>query len=171
MKEGARRTQDNSMEIADIGKSVRRLDYETKVTGTAQYLADVKVPGVCYGKILRSPYPHARIKRINASKAQKVSGVVAVLARDDILHDEGIEPYYGPVFKDQTIVAVEKVRHVGDPVAAVAALDLDAAEEALHLIDVEYEELPAVLDVHEALKLGATLVHESIKLPASGFAD
>src|ERR671924_1142424 len=171
MKEGARRTQDNSMEIADIGKSVRRLDYETKVTGTAQYLADVKVPGVCYGKILRSPYPHARIKRINASKAQKVSGVVAVLTRDDILHDQGIEPYYGPVFKDQTIVATEKVRHVGDPVAAVAALTVDAAEEALRLIEVDYEELPAVLNVQDAIKQNATLVHETVRIPESGFAD
>jgi CO/xanthine dehydrogenase Mo-binding subunit len=159
------------MEIADIGKTFRRLDYETKITGRAMYLADMQVPGMCHGRILRSPYPHARIKKIDASKALTVGGVLAVLTRDDILHDEGIEPYYGPVFKDQTIVAVEKVRHVGDPVAAVAALTLDAAEEALRLIEVEYEELPAVLDVHESLKPGAMLVHESIKLPSSGFAD
>ncbi|HMA80940.1 MAG TPA: xanthine dehydrogenase family protein molybdopterin-binding subunit [Candidatus Binatia bacterium] len=159
------------MELADIGKTFRRLDYETKVTGSAQYLADMSVPGMCHGKILRSPYPHARIRRIDVSKALTVAGVVAVLTRDDILHDEGIEPYYGPVFKDQTIVAVEKVRHVGDPVAAVAAFTVDAAEEALKLIEVDYEELPAVLDVHEALKPGATLVHESVKLPSSGFAD
>src|SRR5574337_17284 len=159
------------MELADIGKTFRRLDYETKVTGRAQYLADMSVPGMCHGKILRSPYAHARIRKIDASKALKVPGVVAVLTRDDILKGEGIEPYYGPVFKDQTIVAVEKVRHVGDPVAAVAAFTVDAAEEALRLIEVEYEELPAVLDVHQALKPGATLVHESIKLPTSGFAD
>jgi CO/xanthine dehydrogenase Mo-binding subunit len=159
------------MELADIGKTFRRLDYETKVTGKAEYLADMIVPGMCHGKILRSPLPHARIKSIDATKALKVPGVLAVITRDDILHEEGIEPYYGPVFKDQTIVAVEKVRHVGDPAAAVAALDADAAEEALHLIDVEYEELPAVLDVHEALKPGGTLVHESIRIPESGFAD
>ena len=159
------------METGPIGKSVRRLDYESKVTGGARYLADMSVPGMCHGKILRSPYAHARITRIDASKALKTAGVVAVLTRDDILHDEGIEPFYGPVFKDQTIVAVEKVRHVGDPVAAVAALTVDAAEEALGLIEVEYEELPAVLDVHESLKPGATLVHDSIKLPTSGFAD
>lgn len=159
------------MELADIGKSVRRLDYETKVTGRAQYLSDMSVPGMCHGKILRSPYPHARIIKIDASRALKVPGVMAVLTRDDILHDEGIEPFYGPVFKDQTIVAVEKVRHVGDPVAAVAALNVDAAEEALRLIEVEYEELPAVLDVHEALEPGATLVHESVRVPESGFAD
>ena len=159
------------MALADIGKTFRRLDYETKVTGKAQYLADMQVPGMCHAKILRSPLPHARIKSIDTSKALKVPGVVAVITREDILHDEGIEPYYGPVFKDQTIVAVEKVRHVGDPVAAVAALDVDAAEEALRLIDVEYEELPAVLDVHQALKPAGTLVHESVRIPESGFAD
>jgi len=159
------------MELADIGKTFRRLDYESKVTGRAQYLADMSVPGMCHGKILRSPLPHARIKHIDTARALKVPGVLTVITRDDILQDEGIEPYYGPVFKDQTIVAVEKVRHVGDPVAAVAALDVDAADEAVRLIDVEYEELPAVLDVHQALKLGGTLVHESVRIPESGFAD
>jgi len=159
------------MELADIGKTFRRLDYETKVTGRAQYLADMNVPGMLHGKILRSPYPHARIARIDASKAEKVPGVMAVLTRDDILHDEGIEPFYGPVFKDQTIVATEKVRHVGDPVAAVAALTVDAAEAALKLIEVDYEELPAVLNIADSLKPGAILVHDSVKLPASGFAD
>src|SRR3990170_1006361 len=159
------------MEAADIGKTFRRLDYETKVTGKAQYLADMIVPGMCHGKILRSPYPHARIVKIDTAKALKVPGVVAVLTRDDILHDAAIEHYYGPVFKDQTIVAVEKVRHVGDPVAAVAALTVDAAEEALKLIEVEYEELPAVLTVEDAIKPNPTLVHESVRIPESGFAD
>ena len=159
------------MASTEIGKSYRRLDYETKVTGRAQYLADMSVPGMLHGKILRSPYPHARITRIDASKAEKVAGVMAVLTRGDILHDEGIEPFYGPVFKDQTIVATEKVRHVGDPVAAVAALTVDAAEAALKLIEVDYEELPAVLSIEDALKPGAMLVHDSVKLPASGFAD
>ncbi len=159
------------MEVTEIGKSYRRLDYLTKVTGKAQYLADMSVPGMCHGKILRSPYPHARIRRIDVSPALKVAGVVAVLTRDDILHDEGIEPYYGPVFKDQTIVATEKVRHVGDPVAAVAALTVDTAEEALKVIEVEYEELPSVLDVQQALKSDAVLVHDSVQLPGSGFAD
>src|SRR5262245_8529673 len=159
------------MELADIGKTFRRLDYQTKVTGTAQYLADMQIPGVCHGKILRSPLAHARIKNIDISKAAQVSGVVAIITRDDIVHDEGIEPYYGPVFHDQTIVAVEKVRHVGDPVAAVAALDADGAEEALRLIEIEYEELAPVLDVHEALKPGAPLVHDAVRIPESGFAD
>ncbi len=149
----------------------RRLDYLAKVTGRANYLADMKIPGACHGKILRSPYPHARIVRIDASKALKISGVVATLTRDDILGHPGIDPYYGPVFKDQTIVAVEKARHVGDPVAAVAALDEDAAEAALAAIEVDYEELPAITDVHEALGKNAPLVQQSIRLPESGFAD
>jgi CO/xanthine dehydrogenase Mo-binding subunit len=157
--------------MEDFGKNSRRLDYLAKVTGRANYLADMKVPGACHGKILRSPYPHARIVRIDASKALKIPGVVAVLTRGDILDHPAIDPYYGPVFKDQTIVAVEKVRHVGDPVAGVAALDPDAAEEALAAIEVEYEELPAIVDVHEALKKNAPLVHDSVKVPESGFAD
>jgi CO/xanthine dehydrogenase Mo-binding subunit len=86
------------MELADIGKSYRRLDYETKVTGRAQYLADMSVPGMLHGKILRSPYPHAWITRIDATKAEKVPGVMAVLTRDDILHDQGIEPADLPVY-------------------------------------------------------------------------
>ena len=159
------------METSEIGKSARRLDYESKISGRAMYLADMHMAGMCHGKILRSPLPHARIKAIDISKALKVTGVVTIITRDDILHDQGIEPYYGPVFKDQTIVAVDKVRHVGDPVAAVAAATVDAAEEALRLIEVDYEELPAVLDVHEALKSRAVLVHDSIRLPTSGFAD
>ena len=159
------------METSEIGKSARRLDYESKISGRAMYLADMHMAGMCHGKILRSPLPHARIKGIDISKALKVPGVVTIITRDDILHDQGIEPYYGPVFKDQTIVAVDKVRHVGDPVAAVAAATVDAAEEALRLIEVDYEELPAVLDVHEALKSRAVLVHDSIRLPTSGFAD
>src|ERR1043166_7887166 len=159
------------MEAAEIGTTVRRLDYETKVTGGAVYLADMQIPGMCYGRILRSPLPHARLGRIDTARAARVPGVVAIITRDDIINNGGIEPYYGPVFKDQTIVAVEKVRHVGDPVAAVAALNPDAAEDALVAIDVEYEELPAITDVHEALKRNATLVHDYVKVPEAGFAD
>src|SRR5438046_6740957 len=165
------RMRNTSMELADIGKTFRRLDYETKVTGKALYLADMNVPGMCHGKILRSPLPHARVKKIDISKALKVAGVVAIITRDDILHNESIEPYYGPVFKDQTIVAMEKVRHVGDPVAAVAAVDVEAAEEALKLIEVDYEELPAVLNVQDAIKQDPQLAHEKARIPETGFAD
>ena len=159
------------MEETETGESIRRLDYEAKITGRAQYLADMKVPGMCHGKILRSPHPHARIRSLDTSKALSIRGVLAVLTRDDIVKDQGIDPYYGPVFKDQTIVAVEKVRHVGDPVAAVAALEPEAAEEALSRIEIDYEELPAVLDVSEAMAKGAPLLHESVRMPPHGFAD
>jgi CO/xanthine dehydrogenase Mo-binding subunit len=159
------------MEPAEVGKTYRRLDYESKVSGKAQYLADMNIPGMCHGGILRSPLPHARIKRIDASRALKVAGCIAAITRDDIFQNTGIEPYYGPVFKDQTIVAVEKVRHVGDPVAAVAALTPDAVDEALRAIEVEYEELPAVLGVEDALKQNPVLVHDSVRIPESGFAD
>jgi len=159
------------MEETETGESIRRLDYEAKITGRAEYLADMKVPGMCHGKILRSPHPHARIRSLDTSKALSIRGVLAVLTRDDIVKDQGIDPYYGPVFKDQTIVAVEKVRHVGDPVAAVAALEPEAAEEALSRIEIDYEEMPAVLDVSEAMAKGAPLLHESVRMPPHGFAD
>ena len=152
-------------------KNKIRLDYRAKVTGRAFYLPDMKVPGMCYGKVLRSPVPHAWVRHIDASKALKVPGVVDVLTRDDIVKGEGIEPYFGPVFKDQTIVAVDKVRHVGDPVAAVAAVEPEAAEEALSQIDVEYEELPVVMDVRESVRKGAPLVHELVRIPEHGFPD
>jgi CO/xanthine dehydrogenase Mo-binding subunit len=140
-----------------IGVSVPRVDGPAKVTGTAQYTADIDLPGMLHVKVLRSPYPHARVTRINASAAERLPGVVAVLTRDD-LHD--IHPYYGSIFKDQPIVAIDKVRHVGDVVAAVAAEERDVAEEALDLIEVDYEPLPAVFDPIEAMQPGAPLVHE-----------
>jgi len=166
-----RANRNRSMADHATKNSVRRLDFKAKVTGRAVYLADMKFPGMCDGRVLRSQVPHARIQRIDASKALRIPGVLAVLTRDDILKDQGIDPYYGPVFKDQTIVAVDKVRHVGDPVAAVAATEPDAAEEALQAIEVEYEELPAVYDVHEAKKKEAPLVHETVQRPPRGFAD
>ena len=149
----------------------QRLDYHAKLTGRAAYLADMKMPGVCEGVILRSPVAHAWIRYVDASEALKVPGVVTVYTKDDVVHGTGIEPYYGPVFKDQTIVAADKVRHVGDPVAAVAAETREAAEEAAKLIVVEYEDLPAVMDVLDSVKEDATLVHETVRIPEHGFAD
>ena len=149
----------------------QRLDYQAKLTGRAAYLADMKMPGVCEGVVLRSPVAHAWIRYVDASEALKVPGVVAVYTKDDVVQGTGIEPYYGPVFKDQTIVAVDKVRHVGDPVAAVAAETREAAEEAANLIVVEYEDLPPVMDVRDSVKEDATLVHETVRIPEHGFAD
>ena len=140
-----------------IGQPEPRNDGEEKATGKGLYTVDVKLPGMAHGKILRSPYAHARLKSIDASKAEKLPGVFAVITRED---QKGIS-MFGAAYKDQTIVAVDKVRYVGDPVAAVAAVDEAVAEEALGLIEVEYEELPAVTSIDEALAPGAPLVHES----------
>ena len=162
------------MAIVDRPRSAQdgqRLDYQAKLTGRAAYLADMKMPGVLEGVILRSPVAHAWIRYVDASEALKVPGVVAVYTKDDVVQGTGIEPYYGPVFKDQTIVAADKVRHVGDPVAAVAAETREAAEEAANLIVVEYEDLPPVMDVLDSVKEDATLVHETVRIPEHGFAD
>src|ERR671933_723818 len=104
-----------------------------------------------YARCVRSPHAHARIVRVDASRAAALPGVIAVLTRDD-LADGRLLPYYGAAIKDQPIVAIDKARHVGDLVAAVVAEDPDTAAEAAALVDVEYEELPAVFDAIEALR-------------------
>lgn len=140
-----------------VGNALPRVDGEDKVTGRAVYTSDVQVRGMAYGKILRSPYPHARLVRMDTRKAERLAGVIAVLSRDDIARF-GL---FGAAYKDQLIVAVDKVRYVGDPVAAVVAVDAATAEEALALIEAEYEELPAVTSIEEALAPSAPLVHEA----------
>src|SRR4026209_1060720 len=140
-----------------VGKPELRSDGAEKVNGKALYTVDVKLPGMAHGKILRSPYAHARLVRIDASAAEKFPGVFAVVTRDDQKHLR----MFGAAYKDQTIVAVDKMRYAGDLVAAVAAVDEATAEQALSLIDVDYEELPAGTGVDEALAPGAALVHDS----------
>ena len=145
-----------------IGKSVPRLESQDKVTGELHYLADRKIRGMLHGKILRSPLAHAKIVSIDASQAEALPGVIAVLTRDDVIGNPNYEAHYGPVLRDQTIVALDKVHYAGDPVAAVAATRPEIAEEALELIEVDYQELPAVMNTEEALAEGAALVHETI---------
>jgi len=140
------------------GKDARRVDGIEKVTGKAVYTGDIQLPGMAYAKILRSPVPHARITKIDASKARDLSGVIATLTRDDI---QEFAYKYGATYKDQCIVAVDKVRYVGDPVAAVLAENPVLADQALELIEVEYEELPQVTNLEEATAPGAPLVHEA----------
>ncbi len=139
------------------GTSPRRLDGVEKVTGAAVYTGDLELPGMGFAKILRSPTPHARIVKIDARKAETLPGVFAVLTRDDL---SGLNSRYGAIYKDQSIVAADKVRYAGDPVAAVLAVDEMTAEQALDLIDVEYEDLPSMTDIEEAIAEGAPLVHE-----------
>ena len=141
-------------ELKYVGRSVPRVDGVEKVTGKAKFLADLVVPGMLHGKILRSPYPHARILSIDASKAEAVPGVAAVLTAVDIGD-------LNPIYNGRPIIAMEKVRYAGEPVAAVAATDLATADEALSLIDVQYEELPVVVGVDAARAAGAPLIHES----------
>jgi CO/xanthine dehydrogenase Mo-binding subunit len=139
------------------GKEARRVDGIEKVTGKALYTGDLQLPGMAYAKILRSPMAHARLVKVDASKARQLTGVIATLTRDDI---KDFNYKYGATYKDQSIVAVDKVRYVGDPVAAVLAEDAALAEEALNLIDVEYDELPKVTHIEEAVAPGAIQVHE-----------
>lgn len=140
-----------------IGISVPRVDGIEKVTGAAKFTGDLAIPGMLEAKVLRSPVPHALIESIDISKAQSRPGVVAILTRDDLTD---IDPYYGNCLRDRAVVATDKVRFVGEPVAVVAAEDGLQAEEALSLIDVQYRELPCVADIDAALAEGAPLLHE-----------
>ena len=135
------------MSYTIIGQPVPRIEGPAKVTGATQYSADVALPGTLWGRALRSPLPHARIVHIDTSRTQQVPGVHVVLTGADV---RGIR--YGRRLFDVPVLAEDRVRFAGERVVAVAAEDRDAAEEALALIDVEYEELPAVFDcVHENL--------------------
>jgi len=140
-----------------IGISVPRVDGIEKVTGAAKFTGDLVIPEMLEAKVLRSPVPHAVIESINISKAQSQPGVVAILTRDDL---SDIDPYYGNCLRDRAIVATDKVRFVGEPVAVVAAEDAWSAAEALSLIQVQYRELPCVADIDAALAKGAPLLHE-----------
>lgn len=144
-----------------VGRREPRITAPLEATGRAKYALDIKLSGMLYAKILRSPYAHARIKRIDVSKAKALPGVEAVITYKDVPRT----PYFtteghpGKLRRDEYILD-EKVRFVGDKVAAVAAMDKDTAEEALELIDVEYEELPAVFDPEKAMLPGAPKVHD-----------
>ena len=138
--------------FAVVGQSVYRKDANPKVTGRALYVGNIEMPGMLHVAVLRSPYPHARIARIDKSKAEALSGVAVVVTGAEIAKMPGIDPHFGPAFRDQPILAVEKVCYVGDPVVAVAAVDKRTAEDALQLVEVDYDPLPAVLDVLDAVK-------------------
>ena len=140
-----------------IGQPVPRIDNTSKVTGDARYTADVLLPGTLWAKTLRSPHSHARIVRIDTSRAEKAPGVRAVLTGDDV---RGI--LYGRRYRDISILAQERARFMGERVAAIAADTLEQAEHALSLIEIDYEELPAVFDPVAALQEGAPIVHPEV---------
>ena len=141
-----------------LGNPSPRVDGYAKVTGKAGYTTDKSLPGMLWSKCLRSPYPHARIISIDVSKAIALPGVHAVLTGEDV---KGV--LYGRRMRDVPVLAYEKVRFVGERVAAVAAMDPEIAQRAVDLIDVEYEVLPAVFEPIEALKPEAPIIHENIQ--------
>ncbi len=144
-------------EVKTVGTAVPRAEGSDKVSGQTVYAADVKLPGLLWAKILRSPHPHARVRRVDISLAEKVPGVCAIITGADV---EGF--LIGKQIRDMPVLCWDKVRFIGDRVAAVAAETVDAAEEAIHLIEVDYELLPAVFDPLEALAPGAPLLHENV---------
>jgi CO/xanthine dehydrogenase Mo-binding subunit len=151
-----------------VGRSLPRLEAREKVTGRAEYTHLMQVPGMLHGKIFRSTVAHGRIKSIDVSEALKIPGVFAVYTSDDV-RKVIPDPYYGPAFHDQPILAIGKVRYVGEPVAVVLASDPHVAEHAAQLIVAEYDDLPAVFDEVEAAE-NKILVHDELK-PAGTFAD
>jgi CO/xanthine dehydrogenase Mo-binding subunit len=153
-----------------VGQSVHRKDAHPKITGRALHVGNIEMPDMLHVAVLRSPYAHARIARIDKSKAEALEGVAVVLTGAEIARMPGIDAHYGPAFRDQPILAVEKACYAGDPVVAVAAIDRRTAEDALQLLEVDYAPLPAVHDVLEAVKPDAPLVHEQHR-PAKAFAD
>jgi len=157
-----------TLNVDQVGRSVARLESRQKVSGRAEYVHNMKLPGMLYGKIFRSRIPHGKIRHIDTTAAQRVDGVFSVVTGDDVRTLVPI-PYYGPAFHDQPVLALEKVRYVGEPVAVVLARDPHVADQAAQLIEAEYDELRAVYDEVEAAT--ATIhVHEILK-PAGTFPD
>src|ERR1700720_1215017 len=137
-----------------IGKPTAMVDAAGKTTGAGKYTDDLRLPGMLVGRILHSPFPHARIKRIDTRRAEKLEGVVAVVTGKDAPNPYGILP----VGHDEHALALDKVRYVGDNVACVIAVSEAIAEKALELIDVEYEVLPAYFDPEESMKAQTDLL-------------
>jgi CO/xanthine dehydrogenase Mo-binding subunit len=154
--------------VTQVGRGIPRLEARRKVTGRADYVHNLRLPNMLWGKVFRSTVPHGRIRRIAADAARALAGVHRVVTIDDILPLVP-HPYYGPAFHDQPILAHHKVRHVGEPVAVVLAADPHVAEQAVALIAAEYEELPAVYDEVAAMT-SASIVHDVLK-PAGTFPD
>jgi CO/xanthine dehydrogenase Mo-binding subunit len=137
-------------------RSVPRVDGIDKVTGRAKFTVDLAISGMAEGKVLRSDLPHALIESIDASRAERLPGVFAVLTREDV---RDINPHFGHCLRDRPLIALDRVRYVGEPVAAVAAVDELTAQRALDLIEVRYRDLPVLATVDDALAVGAPVLH------------
>lgn len=147
-----------------VGKRVPKKEGTEKVIGQAKYGTDINLQGMLWGMILRSPYAHARILHLDISKAMRLVGIKAAVTAKDVLSKK-----FGFIVEDQTPLAQEKVRFMGESVACVAAVDLDIAKEALQLIEVEYEELPALYDPLEAMNPDSPFIHEQIESYSANF--
>jgi CO/xanthine dehydrogenase Mo-binding subunit len=154
--------------ISQVGRSVARLEGRAKVSGRAEYVHNMRLPGMLFGKIFRSAVPHGNIRRIDVRAAQSLDGVFRVVTGEDV-RTLIPSPYFGPAFQDQPVLALEKVRYVGEPVAVVLARDPHVAEHAAGMIEAEYDELPAVYDEVEAAS-SKIYLHEKLR-PAGTFAD
>src|SRR5438874_11101551 len=146
-------------ELSVLGRRLPKVNAWAHLTGTARYADDIFLPRMLYGRLLRSTQPHARIKRLDVSRALAHPGVVAIVTGADMPEKMGIMPST----QDETALAVDKVRYVGEPLAAVAALDEDTAFEALSLIRVDYEPLEPILSIEEALAREDGKVHDTSK--------
>jgi CO/xanthine dehydrogenase Mo-binding subunit len=153
-------------EFKVVGTPLPRLEGTDKVSGRTLYAADVNLPGLLWAKILRSPYPHARILHVDVSKARQVSGVKGAVTGEDA---RGL--YVGKQIRDMPVLCWDVARFIGDRIAAVAADTVDAAIEAVSLIDVKYEQLPAVFDPLEAMQPGSPLLHENVAAYDGGPKD
>ncbi len=150
-----------------VGRSLERADAREKVTGAAQFATDFRLPQMAYAKVWRSPLAHARIRGIDTAAAGRAPGVICVLTRDDFTD---IDPYFGPAYKDQPILAIDRVRFDGEPVVGIVARTEYLAAAALDLVEVELDPLPCVTSLDEALAPGAPLVHETLRA-AGHFRD
>jgi CO/xanthine dehydrogenase Mo-binding subunit len=144
--------------FSSVGTSARRLDGAPKVTGATRYTADHSLPDMIWGKCLRSPLPHARIRRLDVEKARKLQGVFAVLTAADLPNR-----LTGIILRDMPVLARDRVRFIGERVAVVGAASPEIAEEAVSRIEVDYEELPAVYDPLQGMSAGAPLIHEHLR--------
>jgi CO/xanthine dehydrogenase Mo-binding subunit len=161
-------SETKTMPAGQVGSSLPRVEARAKVTGRVEYIHNLRLPGMLWAKIARSTIPHGRIRGIDTEVARAMPGVHSVVTGEDI-RKVIPEPYYGPAFHDQPILALEKVRFAGEPVAVVLAEDPKIAEAATHEIAVDYEALPGVYDEIETLT-ATSFVHEMLK-PAGMFAD
>src|SRR5881227_1083625 len=146
----------NGKPLNVVGKPFRKVDARAKCVGQTKFADDIMLPRMLACKILRSHEPHALIKKIDTSKAQALPGVLAIITGRDLPISYGILP----VSQDEHALCVDKVRFIGDPVAAVAAIDEDTAFEAMNLIEVEYEKLQTITNIEEAVMIDEPRIHD-----------